>query len=874
MTATANDLATRCGSVAETSTEAIRWFDDNAATVRQERTALVREFRRFGIGARRLMAAAGRPMCVGVFGPSQAGKSYLISALARREATPLIAVFDGIPDGVDFVREINPEGDEESTGLVTRFTIRRTPTPAGFPVALRLLSQTDIVKIIANTFLSDTDRSDDDPPAPERIATVLDELRSQAQPQPVDVLTADDVFDLQEYFETYFRGDAYTRALAAGFWADAIELAPRLPAPARAKLFALLWGEIEEFTGIYLELHQALSRLGFAADAYCPIDALLPRSKSIIHVRTLSGLGTGKGETLAIRSANGQEVVLPRSSITALTAELRIVMADKPWGFFEHTDLLDFPGARSRENIPDIRRFLRREENALYSLFLRGKVAYLYERYCAEQELTSMLLCIGPSNQEVRTLPAMIQDWIAGTHGATPEERARVQTALFLVLTKFDMAFIEKAGQSEQTQHRWSTRLNTSLLDFFGKTHAWPREWTPGRPFDNSFWLRNPNVKADHIVEYDEDGKEAALHSRKTDKFPVWRREYLETPAVREHVRNPERAWDEAFKLNDGGISYLAENLAPVCNPEIKVRQIEARLTNQARAMAERLARYHVSGSLDQELEKRRAACAALLRELARCVQAERFGHLLRALQVDEDTVARIHERLDAHAPTDGAVGAGSLVQPIDADDLLGDVLGDLFDEAPAAAEAPRAAPMDQAGRFADAVMQHWTQGLHGLADDGRMCGFFQMGESAMGELTAELIAGARRLDVPGDIARRVRQATAFRRKNDPLPVLIATNALNGFVNGLGFDRMAPEKRPTVGKEGRRRPVFAPRPCADGPLVLPDQPTRFEQAAAADWMAGLRQLVDDNVMSQDGSAIDLAQNRRIGQLIAALRTAG
>ena len=32
-----------------------------------------------------------------------------------------------------------------------------------------------------------------------------------------------------------------------------------------------------------------------------------------------------------------------------------------------------------------------------------------------------MLLCISPSNQEVKTLPEMVYDWTPVTHGATPE---------------------------------------------------------------------------------------------------------------------------------------------------------------------------------------------------------------------------------------------------------------------------------------------------------------------------------------------------------------------------------------------------------------------------------------------------------------------
>ncbi len=78
-------------------------------------------------------------MAVAVFGPSQSGKSYLISALARRGTEPVLARFGATR--LDFVRDINPEGGQEATGLITRFTLRPAAAPEGAPVPLRLLSQ-------------------------------------------------------------------------------------------------------------------------------------------------------------------------------------------------------------------------------------------------------------------------------------------------------------------------------------------------------------------------------------------------------------------------------------------------------------------------------------------------------------------------------------------------------------------------------------------------------------------------------------------------------------------------------------------------------------------------------------------------------------
>ncbi|RJF88194.1 hypothetical protein D3874_15190 [Oleomonas cavernae] len=638
---------------------ALDWFGANPDKLRQDEAALRRDFRRYVVGARKLEVAATRPMCVSVFGPSQAGKSYLISALARKGTDRLMAVFEDRE--LDFVAELNPEGGQEATGVVTRFTMKGRPAPKGKPVALRLLSQTDVVKIIGNAYYSDFNLEDEEPPGPRELAELITKLEPRAAAGPVDILTPEDIYDLQEYFEKYFKPQAGIRALAASYWARAAELAPRLGLTDRAELFAAIWNFIPDFTRLYLRLAQGLERLGHAGEAWVGIEALVPRETSIIDVRTLGELGQDNAAagTLTLVTKDGRQAQLARSEVTALIAELTIVMRDQPWPFFDHTDLLDFPGARSRENFPDPRGFLE-QAGALRSVYLRGKVAYLFERYCAERELTAMLLCIGPSNQEVRTLPAMVKDWIDATHGASPQERERQENALFLILTKFDQEFEEKAGQAASTEGRWTIRLNASLLDFFGKAHDWPRNWTPGKPFDNTYWLRNPNFVAKHILDYGADGGEAGIRPSEAERIARAKSEFLSNEAARAHFRDPEKAWDEAFRLNDGGISYLAASLAPVCNPAIKRRQIEEQLRSLRHAMSERLGRYHVSGDLAEELEKRRAAARACGRRLVACAGDQKFGLLLRALHIRPEALIDLYYRVESNAPAEADAPAGA----------------------------------------------------------------------------------------------------------------------------------------------------------------------------------------------------------------------
>ena len=58
--------------------------------------------------------------------------------------------------------------------------------------------------------------------------------------------------------------------------------------------------------------------------------------------------------SLTVRPATDAD----RPVVAALTAELVVPLAERPWDSFEHTDLLDFPGARTREDISDPDAFL------------------------------------------------------------------------------------------------------------------------------------------------------------------------------------------------------------------------------------------------------------------------------------------------------------------------------------------------------------------------------------------------------------------------------------------------------------------------------------------------------------------------------------
>lgn len=867
--------AEACRETAEAAQAAIDWMEKNAERVGPDGHALLSDLRKAANAARKMEVAVRRPMCVGVFGPSQAGKSYLISALARKDTEALNAKFGD--QTVDFVEEINPQGGQESTGLVTRFTLQPGgKTPDGYPVELRLLSQTDIVKIIGNTFYLDGDPNTFPAPDPAAVHERLSQLAKQAETDTTDVMTADDVFDLQEYFDKQFPTAPRLRALGPNFWTQAARLAPRLKMADRAQLFALLWADVEQLTELYKRLLAALAELNHAPEAFAPLDALVPREHSIIDVRTLYDLGGDAGERLNLLTPDGKQVDLPRAEVCAIVAELRIVVEEKPWDFFDHTDLLDFPGARSREVIPNMSEELARKGDMLQHLFLRGKVAYLFDRYVAERELTAMLLCIGPSNQEVKTLPDMINQWISVTHGDTPQARAKRTTALFLVLTKFDTEFERAKGKREDDDsptERWTARLQASLVDFFGKRHSWVHEWDGRQGFRNSFWMRNPNIAATDLLDYDEEKlkrnvfHELGIRSSEQERIASFRTAYINNDLVKQHFANPQEAWDAAFALNDGGIRYLAEKLRPVCNPDLKRQQIEGDLNEWRRRLAERLTPFYVSTDAEKERDKKRKLAQAIAQRLVGCASAQRFGELLRALQVDDEDLESVYYRVEGleGASNGQSVTVGRAADPTAMLSALG-----LGGDADAGADSLT----DQADRFARASVDLWVEKLNRLADDEASVGYYRVPRGDMSNLIHELVTGATRLGLGREIAGDVRNQSKYRNvKWDQMMdrvVLLVANHINTFVDYLGFDDLDEPLRPTVSGSDGPRPIFQANPPVDGFPTLSETPSQFDQDYYVDWIAAFMKMVEDNFAMQGEEAIDIEQNSRLGAILQQL----
>lgn len=900
------ELAQYCKSLVDATAQAQAWVKDSTLVRSPEQ--LQAELRKAGRAYRRCTRAASRKMCAGVFGPSQAGKSYLLSALARDADGRLTACF--CDRELDFIGEINPAGGKESTGLVTRFTL--TPdnkaTPA-YPVHLTLLSETDLVKIFANTFYADFKQKGavDE----EKISEALNQLENRASAAENNEVSIDDIEDLREYMDQNFSNEARVQILGRRYWSRAARLAPRLSVSDRISLYAVIWNNVNEFSAALRDCLHALKDLGFADELYCGLDALTPREQSIIDVATLK---TDDSMQLTSRTPSGREVTLSRRLVTALTAELTIVMKACPADFFNHTDLLDFPGYRSRMQYADAAEAFENEPNLITELFLRGKVAYLFQRYCAERELTSMLLCVGPGPQEVRSLPEVINKWISETHGSTPEKRMLTkQDSLFLVLTKFDMEFEDKAGETDGSK-RWENRLQASLLNFFTGSQ-WPKEWKPHQPFNNIYLLRNPNFKFLSVMKYDgpEDAqREVGVIPEREGFVKKLRESFLSSELVKQHFRSPEDAWNAAMKLNDGGITYIRDNLSPLCDPEIKLRQIALEINGLNARLATILGTYYTPED-KKDVEKAKETFFFRLLPLmlpnpknphASLRLKDHFGEFLRSFNMETLEIVDLYEEsYRQYLKRKETEAAATETEPESEEEIMSEGMdllksfsfdgmdgmdggSDLSAAQPAAAQdAPAdvdaASTQDEYAAFADDIMSTWEHKLSEVSQSERAQNYFGLNANLFAQFVEELSVAAKRLSVRGELARRFREIAGFANLEKKSIVMrqaaCASTFINNFVSWLGKGPNANNQKQHCIWQGKEKEVFtSPAPVDDLPdlpkLANYDTAQDYAVKYAVDWMFVYHEQLLLNVYEDQGAAFDVEKNAMLGKILSVYKT--
>jgi len=328
------------------------------------------------------------------------------------------------------------------------------------------------------------------------------------------------------------------------------------------------------------------------------------------------------------------------------------------------------------------------------------------------------------------------------------------------------------------------------------------------------------------------------------------------------------RAWNEVMKLNDGGIGYLAGELAQVCRPDMKTDQLRARLSALRRRTGERLSRYYVTTDLAKRLAERDAVCEQILESIQQSHDRERFGTFLYGLCIDR---VQLGDALYA-ARTGGAAAepAGKAAAAPPTRSIVGVLRG-------ARRNGPAIQPAQRVSgniRLASAAVQAWASHMQRMAESepfGRTVG---IPTPLIGEIVAEISGAARRKKLAEAIAARLDRVLHIENVDAIIAktTLVASRVLNGFVGNFGYDAEPLAQRPKVMfEDGAERPVFDAGATVHDASGIGAERAAFAYDYTLDWCSALQTVIRENASTEDGSMQDPAQNARLGAILEGLR---
>jgi hypothetical protein len=613
---------------------------------------------------------------VAMYGESQVGKSYLISSLLSEEGKPF-SITNENEVVHNFIEEINPPGGgNESTSLVSRFSVNYKPINPKFPVKAILLSPADIVLVLCDSFYNDIKAGHSLIMQTEQIDSALYSLKESLksrQPQQ-NVFGEDDVLDMQDYFRENFSTKA-SNVLFSNFF-DEISLFISKAKPTEWKdIFSLLWNKNEKFTNLFTVLITEYEKLNFSNIVYLPLESVLYKYGTLLDVNRLKEIYASpkkieseyKPDTTVLLPDNNQEIIFPKSYLCALSAELVFCQQEtllESKLFLKETDLLDFPGARGRMTLPQNE---INDEN-IPELLIRGKVAYLFNKYSEFEKISIFVLCAKHEQAAQRSMPEMLNNWINKFIGDTPEKReifvrnSKIPP-LFIVGTFFNVnleynPLQDREDNLSSLNYRWNQRFERTLaVELLNtETYQWFNNWTSSdKDFKNIFLLRDfiySESKSQIFKGFLEYGKEK--EEINPPNYPDFRKKlrqsFIEYPFVKCHFENPENSWDRAASMNEDGTQLIIDKFTIAANNINNARREKtlAELNEISRTILAELLKYFYSNDKDEELRKAKEIAGDVQYRLTFAFRADgikRYGQLMKELMLDEGSVLELYRK-------------------------------------------------------------------------------------------------------------------------------------------------------------------------------------------------------------------------------------
>lgn len=616
------------------------------------------------------------------YGESQVGKSYLMSSLLSSAGCPFEIENGG--RRYSFIDELNPSGGNnakiESTGVITRFTTRHSAQkPAGM-IRISNLSVLDIILLLADSYYNDIKIDPDKSLSANSINTKLNELATlwSGKPAQQEIITEDDIRDINDYIREVI-GNAAAAVYQSNFCKIVAPVIYSVPHQCWPDVFSLLWNQNAEITRLFTTLINAYDKISFRREVYVPFDAVLRSKGTLLKIEWLDTVCGARPAVSDDSNADSNDDVpvtdiydtagqlvardFNKGELSALIAELTFELPAQlveERKFLNRMDLLDFPGARSREKYKE-----SEIATVLPRMLRRGKVAYLFNKYSRSQQIGCVLFCHHNDQKAEPTIGDTINSWIEDNIGKDAQERTRMLqdtrgiSPLFLIATKFniDLQYTknDKPDDKSTLDKHWN-RFDTVLPEIVGPS-KWLDEWTASagvtKPFQSIYPLRDfywsaQNRLFDGYSDGEMKSPEKSLHIH--PDYPRYmdclRRSFLGNQFVRDHFASPEKTWEEVATLNNDGSKPIIRDLGVISGvlDEARRKRCLERLVALKKAIDSTLRVYYDDTDAEAKNKRVRAIAGEIRRTLTAAIAHEpaTFGHVIDRFMVSPEAIRNI----------------------------------------------------------------------------------------------------------------------------------------------------------------------------------------------------------------------------------------
>lgn len=568
---------------------------------------------------KRVRSLLGTNPAVAFFGASQMGKSYMVKNLLSDEKGVLMIEDhrEGRPN-VDFLSQINPEGKgTEATAAVTRFGSFPVSDPSRLPVEVLMLSATDLILLLCDSYYLDFDARRALPSKAEvfsHLESVTNDL-PELQTQPY--LDEDDVFSIKDYLEAnaHVNLDFWGRLRDLKFWHKLAAVISRMDPLRWKEAFEVLWNYNPDISQIFSHLLDSLLHLRFPKSVFVELDVVGRRDdeNSILNVSTLQKFMSKESE-VEIQMLDRTMSRIQPGILCALTKEIRLnvsknSVAHRP--FIQRTDILDFPGARSRKGLTEPAMGKRLPKVQLPELLLRGKVSYLFQAYSYTDQISNLCICTSATRQHnVKEIPGLIRDWIFNNIGKTPEQRTELLKStrippLFIVFTFWNEQLEEDEGGN--FEQRLKKTFVTRFKEDIKKDANWPEEWELDSssqilPFQNYYLLRDFKYSQNIFPQL--NGPESEADGKQANFLKAAQGFFEKSDLVARFFQKPGKTWKETSIPNMDGSALIIKKLEKAVTAKQQLARFLQLIRQTKKSLYQELKRHHHSEESEENIRK------------------------------------------------------------------------------------------------------------------------------------------------------------------------------------------------------------------------------------------------------------------------------